>query len=478
MPLTINTNVAALNTQRSLAKNTKSLDTSFKRLSSGLRINSALDDAAGLAITERFTAQIRGLNQAVRNANDGVSLAQTTEAALNQMLGMLQRMRELAVQSANDTNAAGDRLAIQAEVDQLVEEIDRLATQTNFNDRKVLDGSFTDRTFQIGANKGESLTVSIRSARAYNLGAQAILGVGNVTTNPIADGDMAINGIAVPASSSNDDTVSYADAAGSAIAKAAAINQGSPDHGVTATVLPNANVAPATLAAGGGTIAAGEVLINGMDIGPVTVLPGDSNSALRNAINAHQEYTGVEATLNPAGQLQLTAPDGRNITLGGTDLTGSGVFTAALGGGAGTTAGSIELSADNDFMVTDVSGNLTANTGITQGMTTVNTAINLTTMSLATQAEAADAIPLLDVAIRQVASQQADLGAMLRRFESATANLSAVAENLSSARSRIQDADFAAETASFSRNQILQQSSIAILAQANVAPQVALQLIQ
>jgi len=478
MPLTINTNVAALNTQRSLAQNTKALDVSFQRLSSGKRINSALDDAAGLAITERFTSQIRGLNQAVRNANDGVSLAQTTEAALNQMLGMLQRMRELAVQSANDTNAAGDRLAIQSEVDQLVEEIDRLATQTNFNDRTVLDGSFTDRTFQIGANRGESLTVSIRSARAYNLGAQALLEVSDVTTNALADGDMALNGIAVPASSSNNDTVSYANGDGSAIAKAAAINQGSPDHGVTASVLPNTNVPAATLAAGGGTIAAGEVLINGMDIGPVTVLSGDSNSALRNAINARQEFTGVEATLDTNGDLQLTAPDGRNITLGGSDLTGSGVFTAALGGGAGTTAGSIELSSDNDFMVTDVSGDLATNIGMTQGMTNINSAVNLTTMSLATQAEAADAIPLLDVAIRQVASQQADLGAMLRRFESATANLSAVAENLSSARSRIRDADFAAETAEFSRNQVLQQSSVAILAQANVAPQIALQLIQ
>jgi len=247
---------------------------------------------------------------------------------------------------------------------------------------------------------------------------------------------------------------------------------------VTASVLPNTNVPAATLAAGGGTIAAGEVLINGMDIGPVTVLSGDSNSALRNAINARQEFTGVEATLDTNGDLQLTAPDGRNITLGGSDLTGSGVFTAALGGGAGTTAGSIELSSDNDFMVTDVSGDLATNIGMTQGMTNINSAVNLTTMSLATQAEAADAIPLLDVAIRQVASQQADLGAMLRRFESATANLSAVAENLSSARSRIRDADFAAETAEFSRNQVLQQSSVAILAQANVAPQIALQLIQ
>jgi flagellin len=476
MTLTINTNVAALNSQRALQRNQSSLETSFERLSTGLRINSAKDDAAGLAISERFTAQIRGLNQAVRNANDGVSLAQTAEAALNQMLGSLQRIRELAVQSANDTNAAGDRLAIQAEVDQLIEEIDRIATQTNFNDRLILDGSFTNRIFQIGANSGQNIQVSIRSARAFNLGAQATITVGDVTTNALASNDLAINGISLPASSSNDDTVSFSAGAASAIAKAAAINSASPDTGVTADVLPNTNVAAASVDAA--SIAAGEVIINGVDIGAVTTAANDGTSALRNAINAVSDRTGVQATLNASNELQLTAIDGRNIVLSGSDLTGSGAFAAPLGGGAGVTAGSITLSSDNDFTVTDVSGNLTANTGITAGTTFVNQAVNLTTVSLATQGGADSALDLLDVAIRQVSSQQADLGALLSRFESTVGNLSAIGENLSAARSRIQDADFAAESAKFSRNQILQQSAIAILAQANVAPQVALQLIQ
>jgi flagellin len=485
MALVINTNVAALNAQRALQRNQSSLTTSFERLSTGLRINSAADDAAGLAITERFTSQIRGLNQAVRNANDGISLAQTTEAALNQMLGALQRMRELAVQSANDTNAAGDRLAIQAEVDQLVQEIDRIATQTNFNDRTVLDGSFTNRIFQIGANENETIEVTIRSARSFNLGAEALVTIDDVTTNTLvgpptaAAGteDLVINGIAVPGSSSNNDSVSFNLAAGSAIAKAAAINQVAPDTGVSATVLANDNVV--AQAVGANTITAGDILINGVDIGGVAVSANDSDSALRNAINAVSDQTGVQATLDANNKLQLTAADGRNITFTGNDLTGGGVFAAAIdNAGAGTIAGDIRLSGDNDFTVSSSSGNLATNLNLATGTTVVNTAVNIETLSLATQAGATNAIPLLDVAIRQVSSQQADLGALLARFESTVENLSAISENLSAARSRIQDADFAAETAIFSRNQILQQSATAILAQANVAPQIALQLIQ
>jgi flagellin len=474
MTLQINTNVAALNTQRALTRNTRALSTSFERLSTGLRINSAKDDAAGLAISERFTSQIRGLNQAVRNANDGVSLAQTAEAALNQMLGGLQRIRELAVQAANDTNSVGDRVAIQAEVDQLVEEIDRISTQTNFNDRLILDGSFSDRVFQIGAGSGQNISVTINSARAFNLGAQAVQAVADVSNNPLGTDELTLNGIAVRPSSGNDDQLSYAANDASAIAKASAINSGAPDHGVRAIVEPNTNAPAEAIAAG--TIAAGDIVINGIDIGAVTVQADDADSALRNAINAVSSRTGVQATLNGANELVLTANDGRNVTFEGADLTGGGVFGANLGGGApGTTVvGSLRLESDTDI---SVAGTTPANAGLAVGNTAVNTAVNLTTLSLATQAGADEALQVLDVAIRQVAGQQADLGALLSRFESTVSNLSAISENLSAARSRIRDADFAKETAEFSRNQILQQSAIAILGQANVAPQVALQLI-
>ena len=174
MPQVINTNIASLNAQRNLNTSQGMLNTSLQRLSSGLRINSAKDDAAGLAISERFTAQIRGLNQAARNANDGISLAQTGEGALAEVTNNLQRIRELAVQSANATNSASDRAALQQEVDQLVAEIDRVATQTNFTGVNLLDGSFSSQVFQVGANVGETIEVSgLASARASSLGQYA-----------------------------------------------------------------------------------------------------------------------------------------------------------------------------------------------------------------------------------------------------------------------------------------------------------------
>ena len=171
MAQVINTNIASLNAQRNLNKSQGMLATSLQRLSSGMRINSAKDDAAGLAISERFTAQIRGLNQAVRNSNDGISLAQTAEGALGEVTNNLQRIRELAVQSANATNSSSDRVAMQAEVTQLMEEVDRVATQTNFNGVKLLDGTFASQSFQVGANVGETINViSITNATKFGLG--------------------------------------------------------------------------------------------------------------------------------------------------------------------------------------------------------------------------------------------------------------------------------------------------------------------
>lgn len=170
MALTVNTNVAALNAQRNLAKSQGDLATAMERLSSGLRINSAKDDAAGLAISDRMTAQIRGLNQAARNANDGISLAQTAEGALQESTNILQRIRELAVQAANDTNSASDRASLQAEVDQLLAEMDRIATSTQFNGTTLLDGTMTGATFQVGANSGQTITFAIGDARPATLG--------------------------------------------------------------------------------------------------------------------------------------------------------------------------------------------------------------------------------------------------------------------------------------------------------------------
>src|SRR5688572_26811910 len=200
MPQVINMNIASMNAQRNLNQSQSALQTSLQRLSSGLRINSAKDDAAGLAITERFTSQIRGLNQASRNANDAISLSQTAEGALGEISNNVQRIRELAVQSANATNSASDRAALQNEVSQLVSEIDRVASQTAFNGVNLLDGSFTSQAFQVGANAGQTISISsISSARTSALGASysASATGGAVTANGLASGDLTINGVDV-----------------------------------------------------------------------------------------------------------------------------------------------------------------------------------------------------------------------------------------------------------------------------------------
>ena len=241
MGLYVNTNTASLSAKRNLNNSTRSLSNSFQRLSSGLRINSAKDDAAGLAISERFTTQVRGINQAIRNTNDGVSLAQTAEGGLQESTAILQRMRELSVQSANDTNTDSDRASIQDEVNALVDELDRIATKTTFNNKSVLDGSFTGAKFHIGANFRENLTVNVKDARSTALGRQAkYSSSGDIAVaggaQGLQDEDVVINGVSIRSTVAADDTLSSTLNDASAIAKAAAINDSTEFTGVTATV--------------------------------------------------------------------------------------------------------------------------------------------------------------------------------------------------------------------------------------------------
>ncbi|MBX2811621.1 MAG: hypothetical protein KTR25_07420 [Myxococcales bacterium] len=468
--LTISTNISSLNTQRRLMENNNALSRNFQRLSSGLRINSAKDDAAGLAISSRMTAQIRGLNQAVRNANDSISLAQTAESALGETESILQRLRELSVQSANDTYTATDRAAIQTEVNQLLAEVDRIATQTEFNGRKLLDGSFNDLKFQVGAYSDQNVSLSIDSARYFALGAIAQQTSSSVTNTALTAGELTLNGVGIRSSAATDDMLSSTGNAASAVAKAAAINSGSAEHGVVAT----ADATTVTIAGGiaAHAFTSADLLINGIDVGSVSVAADDSTYALRNAINAIGDQTGVLATLDSSNNLVLTAGDGRNIEISGTAPQGA-AFAASP---AGVTYGTITLESDDAFTI---GGGTPANAGLggAVGTVLVNTAVNISTIDLGTQSGANTSIGLLDTAIRQVSTQQANLGAILSRMDAAVSNLSAASENISAARSRIRDADFAAETADFSKNQILQQASTAMLAQANVSTQVALQLI-
>ncbi len=385
MALTINTNVASLNAQRNLGASQTNLNKSMQRLSSGLRINSAKDDAAGLAISDRMTSQIRGLNQATRNANDGISLAQTAEGALQESTNILQRMREIAVQSSNDTNSDSDRASLNDEVVQLKAELDRIAETTQFNGTSVIDGSMSNAVFQVGANAGSNQTISfgITSAKAADLGTAGI----------------------------------------EAVAK---------------------------------TIAEGSW--NGFDIEATSGTGSTGNAAFDVVV---KEGTTLGAALS-GSTITLTLA----ATAGGNTAT---LIGAALSGIAGIGAVDVTGAAD---VTTSSSGSLTLNGGFDQITTTA-----IDKLSVSTRDSALGAIKSVDQALQEVDTIRGGLGAVQNRFESTIANLNNVAENLSAARSRILDADIAQETSAMTKNNILQQAGVSILAQANQAPQLALSLL-
>ena len=468
----INTNMPSLNAQRNLNKTGDSLAMSLQRLSSGLRINSARDDAAGLAISTRFSTQIRGMNQAMRNANDAISLAQTSEGALDQVTNNLQRIRELAVQSANASNSATDRTALQSEVAQLVAEIDRVAQTTKFNGVALLDGTFTNQQFQVGADANQTVSItSIASARTSALGASysATTTGTAVNTTAINGSNVTINGVSIIASTS--DGVSTASADASAKAKATAINATS-GTGVTAT-------ANATTVAGTSQVAAaltGTITINGVTTAAFSTTADTAVSRANTvaAINAISAATGVVATNTGADAtgVTLAAADGRNIVHSFSTIT-----AAASGvGAAATTLGTLTLTT-------------TGNTGITAGGTVAIIGSPTTTAATATGtalsvidisgvAGANTAINSVDAALTTVNSSRASLGAYQNRFASVVTSLQTTSENFTASRSRIQDADFATETANLTRSQILQQAGIAMLAQANSLPQSVLSLLK
>jgi flagellin len=457
MALTINTNVMSLNAQRNLGQSQSALSKSMQRLSSGLRINSAKDDAAGLAISDRMTAQIRGLNQASRNANDGISLAQTAEGALQETTNLLQRMRELAVQSANDTNSASDRESLQAEVTQLVSEMDRIAQTTAFNGKNVIDGTLSNATFQVGANAGQTISFSIGAASSSDLGQIAKASGGSAVNGTASNGsNITINSTNIVDSSSFVDG-NAGKTSDSALALAKAINASG------AGVRAEAEATALTVDASGGISADATLSLNGVDIFDGTGTP-TTLADVASQINVYSNDTGVTAVVDGT-DIELTAADGRNI-----DITTAGGTTNPFS--VATTRGSIQLTSSDN--VTLDAGNAIlgfAGTVIAKDTNSIN-GLNITTV-----AGANEAIERLDSALGSVDTIRGDLGAVQNRFESTIANLQNVAENLSAARSRILDADIAQETSNMTKQNILQQAGVSILAQANQAPQLALSLL-
>ena len=503
MALTVNTNIASLTAQRNLTGSQDMLSTSLERLSSGLRINSAKDDAAGLSISSRFEAQIRGLNQGIRNANDGISLAQTAEGALSEVSGNLQRIRELAVQSANATNSSADRATLQAEVTALVSEIDRVATQTTFNNIKLLDGSFNAQSFQVGANAGETVTIaSIVNARSASLGGESLT-LDGTALSAVEAGTAS----AVPASTMATDvfTVSTASggtsgnisvAGGEAANEIAALINGAAatsGNGVTATATNTAYISNVSADGEVSFTLGSDDLANSGGTAVITAdVTSSDYSALVTNINANYSSTGIlaEEVVMSAGDIgvKLTQVDGKDITmLTMTNDATAGAETLSLGKSSTTASNSTITEAavtDSARVYGDVT--LTSSKGvITLGSvdaslssTTTSTTSSLADLSIASSSTASAALATIDAALDSINSGRGALGAVQNRFESVVASQQVASENLSASKSRIEDADFAAETAQLTKAQILQQSGIAMLAQANSLPQNVLALLQ
>jgi flagellin len=492
MASVINSNINSLTAQRNLTTSQASLATSIQRLSSGLRINSAKDDAAGLSIADRFTSQIRGLTQAARNANDGISLAQTAEGALGSAGDILQRIRELAVQSANGTNSASDRKALNEEVTQLTAELSRIADTTSFNGQKLLDGSFGSATFQVGANANETITANTANFSTskygnYRMGYKAAtasdstgdLVIGSSATtlgstagaaNRVVGTSFVVNGSAGSA------TVAYT-AGSSAKAVAALTNAQTATTGVTATARTQLDATAFVAGSYSLSITSSNTTAVAISFSS-TGATADGLAAGIKAFNDKSSETGVTAKLNAAGTgITLTNATGENITLQNNSATG---ITISLGGSAAAPAGgtviatgSLTLDSDKSF---GVSGAATTDFFTAAASSAGLQAVNRLDVSSADAATRS--LALVDGALANINSQRAAFGALQSRFETTVANLAITSENLSAARSRIQDADFAAETANLSRTQILQQAGTAMVAQANQIPQTVLSLLK
>ena len=617
MSLIVNSNIAALNAQRNLGKASSKLAKSIERLSSGLRINKASDDAAGIAIASKFSAQVRGLNQAIRNSNNAITLTQTAEGGINTVTNILQRLRELAVQSSSDDNTSSDRANLVNESDSLVAELTRVVNTSEYNTMGLLDGSFSGKYFQVGANYSQNITFTISDTRGSAIGniaeyeANVTDGVTTAINNGFTAGEITINCTNVAATNATDDqysvinitsaalgagvsaaisdamnlslvingtavtvttvansgitstqliasivaninaagitnvtarqvndslwtleatggtnlnlaltgsiggtltdistlansimgmnavstmfgsggnaeAVTNANGESSAIAKAAAINQVSTTSGVAATA--EANIVAGSQVASG-TIASGEVYINGVNLGAVTVAGSDTNGTLLAAFNAISSSTGVTATLAD-GAITLNATDGRNISI--TTATAGNATTMGLGSGhSNTTAiyrSTVKLSDNEAFSLGSTAGlgdlyddgssdNSTTETSANNNDVALDSTKNVASLSISTRASAQLAILIVDSALDKVNGIRAEIGAIQNRIEFTVQNLEIASENMSASLSRIMDADFASETSIFTRNQIMVQAATAILAQANTLPQLALQLL-
>jgi len=489
MALTVNTNIASLNTQRNMNSTSNALNTSLERLSTGSRINSAKDDAAGLQISNRLSNQISGLNVAVRNANDGISLSQTAEGALQQSTNLLQRMRDLSIQSANGSNSDADRSSLQKEVSTLQSELTRIADTTTFGGRKLLDGSFGTSSFQVGSNAYETIDVSLKGASASDIGSYQIGSV--ATTAPTVAGTASAAGSAAGTVNlvGSGKTAAITITAGDS-AKTIADNMDGAIPELSARARTSFTAAVAGVTAG--------ALSFTVKVGTQTVsLAGITTTAdLADQLNSNASKLGITASTDDKGLLTVTSATGENVTFGAAGGSASaGTVKVAVQGTDGKFEGTPKSVIDGsgtDSTTKVVTGYVQLNSPVAYslsgaaagdasqifGTNTSSVKATVSSIDISTADGAQQALAVVDNALAAIDSQRADLGAVQNRFGNTINNLQNISENASAARGRIMDTDYAAETANLAKLQVLQQAGTAILAQAKQLPQAVLSLLQ
>ena len=520
MTISIRTNINSVSTARQLTNAQEKVDMSMVRLSTGLRVNRAADDAAGLAISEKLKSQINGLNQASRNAKDAISLVQTAEGALGEIGNMLQRIRTVALQSVNDINSVNERASLQKEVSQLQTEITRLAQASEFNGQKLLDGSFQSKRFQVGANSGQEIAVSISGVDASKLGVNRIVSVAGATSTGIGAAQAAASTAVALGNGVAGQTLSITGPVSTGAATTTTINanmtarqvadQVNLVNGETGVVAKARTVVSIQMSAAtdvgnvsftlGGDIDGGD-LGQSMTVGALVENTNDLTGIVQ-AINDRSSATGVTAITGATkAEVLLVADDGRDIVIEGFVV--SGVATAGLqvqgkagapntgpqfgvgfqdAGAVVTLTGATDSTRVGGFVQFQSSGgiNVTSTDATNSVLTTTSESSSLVavnSISVGSADGASAAIDILDSGIQQINDLRATLGAIQNRLQSTVSNLESSSENLQISNSRIRDADVAIESAELARAQVLLQAGISVLAQANQQPQQALKLL-
>ena len=487
MAISVNTNVTSMRAQNQLNGANSKLSTSMERLSSGMRINSAKDDAAGLQISNRFTSQINGIGVAIRNANDGVSIAQTAEGAMGESTNILQRMRDLSLQSANGSNSSEDRASMQKEISSLQTELTRISETTAFGGQKLLDGSYGTKSFQVGSNANETISLSLRNTASTAIGSNQMVSTTAATkAGKAAVGlDSAASADTLTVSSNGKTKAGITVAAGSSAKQYAAAINTATDTGVKASARTEAELVY-TPAAGTNSISFDLSVGGPGDLKSLSITNATSAQDMVDQINAGSSSVGVSASLDN-GKISLVNEAGDNITVKGFAASGTPPTAFTIQGKDST--GKLETApATTATANVTVMGNVTTNSSNSHSVTGTSSSAEVlgssgSTLSavskvdIGTASGAQKALAIIDSAISGIDSQRADLGAVQNRMNFTISNLGNIQSNVTDARSRIQDVDFASETAQLTKQQILSQTSSAMLAQANQIPQTALSLL-